>query len=119
MVSELYIFGSLATGEVDDGSDVDVLAVVDGSQPSVKLPASWSVYSSTRLEDLFERGTLFAWHLYQSAIKVWPRERDGLIAELGPPAQYTGAREEIAALLSMAVDSFGELERGTPSVVFE
>lgn len=118
-ITEFYVFGSVVEGTVDPESDLDVLAVTARGDYRERLPHTWCVYTPERLQQIFERGTLFAWHLHQSAVQVWPRSRRGLLTTLGAPAPYTGATAEIAALVDIALDAVGELIRGTPSRVYE
>jgi hypothetical protein len=117
--AELYVFGSITSGAVDTYSDIDVLAVSDSQNQTEAIPKEWSVYSSEKLESLFARGTLFAWHLHRDAIQVWPRNRPGLLARLGPPAPYSEAVSEIAALLALGEATCDEIRNETPSLVFE
>ncbi|HWC58441.1 MAG TPA: hypothetical protein VHC44_02010, partial [Verrucomicrobiae bacterium] len=86
---------------------------------SRELPPAWSLYSSRRLRQLFARGTLFAWHLYLESVPVWPRARTHFLKKIGPPAPYGGARREIADLQKILRSAVAELERKTPSVVYE
>jgi hypothetical protein len=116
---EFYVFGSLTSGEVDAGSDTDVLVVLSTGDEAAEFPISWSVYSLERLKSLFQRGTLFAWHLHYDAVKVWPKTGQGLLHSIGSPAPYTDAHAEIDALISMARAASDELSDGTVSPVFE
>lgn len=119
MVEELYIFGSVLSGDVDSGSDVDVLAIVNDETAYRHLPRDWSVYTRTRLEELFKRGTLFAWHLYQGSKLIYASGHTGTLSELGAPAEYKDAALEIAALTEMAREAVGEILSGTASMIYE
>ena len=115
---EIYIFGSIVRGEVDPGSDVDVLVIVEGRQ-RLRFPPHWSVYSRARLTSLYKRGTLFAWHLHKEAVPVFIPKDPGLLARLGQPSPYSGAFHEVCSLRRIMNDAVEELHSGTPSPTYE
>jgi hypothetical protein len=116
---EIYVFGSITSGDVDHGSDTDVLVVTQTGDLANSYPDSWSVYSVERVRELFSRGTLFAWHLHRDAVRIWPKGPGGLLATLGQPSEYRGAISEISALRRLALQAVGELAGGSPSETFE
>jgi hypothetical protein len=117
---ELYVFGSLTAGDVDVGSDADILAIVGTGVDQEALPHDWTIYTEERILDLHGRGTLFAWHLFQDAVLIYPRETDGgLIRRLGRPTCYGGAIADIDARIELGGRALNEIVRGTPSMVFE
>lgn len=116
---EIWVFGSATSGEIDAGSDLDVLAICGPDDDVSSIPSHWSIYSTDKLASLFQRGTLFAWHLYRDAVRVWPREGPDLLKSLGEPATYSAGPSEIRALISVAADAFAALRRRTPSPIFE
>jgi hypothetical protein len=116
--SHRYIFGSLVSGDFDNGSDIDVLVITDDSMHN--CPDDWSVYSKNGIQNLFARGSLFAWHLYQTAIPVTEEtKRDDYLRSIGSPAEYTTAIEEIEDLRVILSSAFIELNNKTPSNVYE
>jgi hypothetical protein len=116
---ELYVFGSLTSGDVDRGSDADILVVTDNSDKQQNFPTTWLVYPQSRIRDLHARGTLFAWHLFLDAVKVYPRTGLGLIGTLGEPGPYTQAADEIAYLLTVGERAVAEIAGGSSSLVYE
>ena len=80
MTHEIYIFGSMARGEVSPSSDTDVLVIQDSSDQN-SFPPSWSVYSMKTIETYFAAGRLFAWHLHLEAVRVYPRSGAGFRAK--------------------------------------
>ena len=115
---ELYAFGSVTSGKVDEESDVDILAIISEASERQVLPQNWCIYSRAGIREIFQKGTLFAWHLHESAIQLWP-QKGGLLKELGPPSSYSGAQTEIAALITVAVEAVNELTSGTASQTYE
>jgi hypothetical protein len=105
----LYVFGSVARGDPDRHSDLDLLAVVaDGSgkvdeeevlvhvtSDLLDLAPSVSWYGRRRLGSMFANGELFAWHLYRETIPLF--EATPIIAALGTPAPYLGALEDVTS----------------------
>jgi len=61
----VVLYGSVARGDADEKSDIDVLQVVDGAAPDHYSDRDLSVttYSLDQLEQLCIRGSLFALHL--------------------------------------------------------
>jgi len=105
----VYIFGSVARGERDALSDLDLLAIVADGRGKVpedvvlryvppqlrEMEASISWYGGNRLAEMFRNGELFAWHLHQETKPIFEREQ--VIAALGKPAPYSGACEDVAS----------------------
>jgi hypothetical protein len=115
---ELYVFGSLTTGDVDATTDAEVLAIVSAGTDRETFPAEWTVLSEDRVREAHARGALFAWHLFEDAVLVYPRGATGLVAHLGAPDTYAGAAEEIDTRIEMGGRALNEIVRGTPSMVF-
>ena len=58
----IYAFGSLCRGEVDFGSDVDLLSIIEGPDSRFD-PDVFAKYSYDRIRSLWKEGNPFAWHL--------------------------------------------------------
>src|SRR5438046_580799 len=83
----IYAFGSLCRGEVDFGSDVDMLAITEGFDSRLDADA-FSIYSYKRIRELWKEGNPFAWHLAIEAKPIFASDGRNFIAELGGPASY-------------------------------
>ena len=59
----VYAFGSLCRGEIRPDSDIDLLAIVDGYDSRFDQNV-FSIYSYTRLAELWNEGNPFGWHLF-------------------------------------------------------
>lgn len=113
-----YVFGSLISGDFDSGSDVDVLVIADSNE--LTCPNDWSLYTKSGIRNLYKKGTLFAWHLYQDAVPVSPEAREcDFLREIGPPSCYDSAHSEIRDLKEIIQSAFQELLDQTPSRIFE
>ena len=72
----VMLFGSVARGESDQDSDVDVLQVVDKAFPPYKTRnLSFSVYSFASLSKMATEGSLFIRHLIEEGVVLRDDER--------------------------------------------
>ncbi|MCG2580128.1 MAG: hypothetical protein KA296_04540 [Marinobacter sp.] len=117
-MTDIYAFGSIVSGDFDDGSDTDIL-VIEAPCDDNLYPTDWSVYTRERINELYRRGTLFSWHIHLEATPLYSASGRGYLESLGPPAPYTQAKNEIAALKSLAEVALSELAAGTPSSIYE
>lgn len=126
-----FVFGSVARGQGDAQSDLDLLAVVqDGCgkvaeedvlahvpdemqafEPSV----SW--YGYNRISEMFRNGELFAWHLHQEAVPVYDPE--SVLLNLGPPAPYATGPDDVAFFESLLLSIPPQLEAAPTNAVYE
>ena len=126
---EAYLFGSVARGDDDRASDVDVLLLYDRVPSDVaqlsnrnrvaaalSRPCNVAEYSRTHLERLFSEGHLFAWHLHLEARGVPGWKGCDPFPEPSPYAQGLTDAANFARLLSSSTDAF---RRGTVSPVYE
>lgn len=117
-MADIYAFGSVVSGEFDDGSDTDILAIKSPFDDN-RYPSGWSVYSRDRIKELYCKGTLFAWHIHLEAVPVFSSSGRGFLESIGPPEAYTEAKHEIQVLWSMAEVALNELALDTPSSIYE
>lgn len=105
-VLSLRLFGSHARGEADEGSDIDVLLVLDDGTvgpPLMDLPGKpdISIYSRDKLEQMFRDGHLFAWHLFLESIPYCSTRSEAWFRSLGKPAEYREAQQDIAQFMGI------------------
>jgi predicted nucleotidyltransferase len=87
----IFLFGSAARGDLDEASDIDVIAiygsaVLDVRRCDIKAAltqrygnrVALAEYSQVRIEEMFTQGHLFAWHLFNEAK---PLKRNGSATE--------------------------------------
>ncbi|WP_158768854.1 nucleotidyltransferase domain-containing protein [Paraglaciecola sp. L1A13] len=116
---ERYVFGSLVSGDFDSGSDVDVL-IIRSNDGLSSFPPDWSVYTKERIEELYRKGTLFAWHLYLDAIPVSASAvSNDCLRKIGQPSDYVNAYSEISALSKLLKSSIAEIINNSPSKIYE
>jgi hypothetical protein len=114
----IYAFGSLCRGEVDFNSDVDLLAVVEGNDNRFN-PANFSIYSYSRLRQLWSEGNPFAWHLYMEAKLLFSEASSDYLRELGAPAIYTQASVDCDKFARLYAEARHSIDTGTASITFE
>lgn len=118
MNHELYIFGSLARGEVSPTSDIDILVIPFTTNRSL-FPTEWSIYSPELVEEYFRKGRLFAWHLHLEARCIFTPNKISFLAALGAPAPYSTMAQDIRELERLLKEAIEEIKSGTNSLVYE
>ena len=106
-IREIYLFGSVARGDQDEQSDVDILIVIDNCSEDdyikykkeyasiLQIPVSWiSLYREKKILKMHEKGSYFLWNLKQEGKVLYSRENelDKLFATL---PRYRGMKEDI------------------------
>jgi hypothetical protein len=84
----IYAFGSVCRGEIDRGSDVDLLACADSEDDRVD-PEKFSVYTHDGIRAVWAQGNPFAWHLHLESRLVYSSDGKDFISELGEPSCYS------------------------------
>ncbi len=114
----IYAFGSICRGEVTPGSDIDLLAISEGPDARFDL-ATYSVYSYTRLRQIWNEGNPFAWHFSLESRLLFAEDSVDFLRSLGRPLPYRNVArdcEKFARLFQTARDA---VLRGTNSIAFE
>lgn len=106
-IREIYLFGSVARGDQDEQSDVDILIVIDDCSEDdyikykkeyasiLQIPVSWiSLYRKKKILKMHEKGSYFLWHLKQEGKVLYSRENelDKLFSTL---PRYRSMKEDI------------------------
>ena len=115
---ELYVFGSVARGEVSPTSDIDILVLPFTNDRSL-FPPDWSIYSPELVREYFRKGRLFAWHLHLEARCIFTPNKIAFLDGLGTPAPYSTMAQDIDELENLLKDAIGEIKSGTNSLVYE
>jgi hypothetical protein len=118
MNAHIYAFGSVCRGDVTLESDIDLLAVTRGLEKLFN-PDSYSIYSYSRIADIWKEGSPFAWHLSLEARLLYSPDNSDYLRELGAPAVYRSAARDCNKFFTLFTDSAIALREGTNSPVFE
>ncbi|EWH06172.1 nucleotidyltransferase [Pseudoalteromonas lipolytica SCSIO 04301] len=89
----IYAFGSVCRGEVDTSSDIDMLAIVSDYDSRFN-PSDYSVYSYERINDLWNQGNPFAWHLFLESKLVYSQDDIDFLKSIGEPNRYKSGVED-------------------------
>lgn len=114
----IYAFGSICRGDISIDSDVDLLALVKGRDSRLNSE-TFSVYSYTRIKELWESGNAFAWHLSLESRLIYSNDGVDFIRSLGEPSQYTAGPTDCARFRDIFEASLQSVRAGPPSLVFE
>lgn len=94
----IYAFGSVCRGDIDLDSDIDVLALTDRVDHRFD-PLVFSIYSYSRIRELWNNGNPFAWHLHLESKLLFSSTGDDFIAGLGVPKEYKKAASDCATFM--------------------
>lgn len=114
----IYAFGSICRGDISVDSDIDLLALVSGRDSRIN-PDKFSIYSYTRIRELWELGNAFAWHLSLESRLVHSNDGNDILKSLGEPSNYSGGVADCSKFRDIFDSSFLSIQKGSPSLVFE
>lgn len=114
----IYAFGSVCRGDISLGSDIDLLAIVEGYDPRFD-PDAFSIYSYERIRDLWREGNPFAWHLsLESRLLFSPDQHDYLKA-LGSPEPYKNCVRDCEKFFTVFHEGYASVLASSTSRVFD
>lgn len=128
-----YLFGSVARGDHDASSDTDVLAVYRDApnliqrekfhrliKSEFETDVTIAEYSIQRLQEMFEQGHLFTWHLFQEAIplKTSNLSPDSMLL-FSQPAPYTTGVVDAERFIRLLVSIQRQLASSPGSLIHE
>lgn len=114
----IYAFGSVCRGDISVDSDIDLLAIVKGRDCRIN-PDKFSIYSYTRIRELWDLGNAFAWHLSLESCLVHSADGNDFLKSLGEPSNYTEGLADCSKFRDIFDSSFRSIQKGSPSLVFE
>ena len=114
----IYAFGSVCRGEVSPNSDVDLLALVEGTDRRFD-PNIYSIYSYKRIEALWREGNPFAWHLSLEARMLFASDRVDCLGSLGTPERYSNGLADCEKFHRLFSESQDSIKRSGASVIFD
>lgn len=114
----IYAFGSICRGDISVDSDVDLLALVKGRDSRLS-PETFSIYSYTRIKELWDSGNAFAWHLSLESRLICSADGVDFLKSLGEPSRYTAGPADCARFRDIFEESLQSVRARSPSLVFE
>lgn len=129
-MNSIYLYGSTARGDAVSSSDTDILVVCESAKVfvldkhymSTLLTAEVnhediSIYSFSRIKEMYEQGHLYAWHLYlESQFLAGDIDR---LAMLGKPAVYDSYENDVNPLLAILRAIPEQLEVNKSNIIYE
>lgn len=105
----IYAFGSLCRGDVASNSDIDLLAIVDRLDLRFD-PELFSIYSYSRINELWEEGNPFAWHLALESSLIFSSTQENYIKQLGNPKNYRNCISDCEKFLALFQEAYISLK---------
>lgn len=116
-MKNVYIFGSVVRGEIDQYSDIDLLLITDETINNID-PNKYSIYSPARIKELYAEGNPFAWHLYYESKLVFSSGEDFLLG-IGMPSRYTNCKSDLLKFKKLFDDSIASINENEFSLIFD
>jgi len=114
----IYAFGSTCRGEIEPTSDVDMLAIVEGIDDRFN-PNDYSIYSYERIQELWNEGNPFAWHLYLESKLIFSSTKIDFLKSLGEPKAYTNGINDCHKFYDILLSAIKSLNDSSYSEVFD
>ncbi len=114
----IYAFGSICRGEFDHGSDIDLLAIVERFIPELD-PSKFSIYSYSRIMQLWDDGSPFAWHLATESKILYSSAGNDFLSSLETPNEYEMAKLDCSKFKRLFSRAKYAMEGHSCSPVFE
>lgn len=114
----IYAFGSICRGEVDSFSDVDMLAIVNGRDDRFS-PKDYSIYSYLRIEELWEQGNPFAWHLFLESKLIYSSDGPDYLRSLGEPSTYKSGQADCEKFREIFLSAKKSIDESDLTEVFD
>lgn len=114
----IYAFGSLCRGDLSAESDIDLLAMVEGRDSRLD-PDKFSIYSYRRMQELWDMGNAFAWHLAIESKLIYSEDGQDFLKNLDMPSRYASGVMDCSRFRNIFEASFEAVKSGSPSLVFE
>lgn len=114
----IYAFGSVCRGEIDNGSDIDLLALVDTHMSTIN-PNDYSIYSYSRVNELWLEGNPFAWHLHHESKLIYSSDGVDYISKLDKPAPYINGEKDCIKFYEIFKSATASLKESELSCTFD
>jgi hypothetical protein len=114
----IYAFGSVCRGDISPGSDVDLLAIVEGHDPRFSAE-DYSIYTYERIREIWAEGNPFAWHLSIESKLLYSDDQIDFLGSLGRPGPYRRCRQDCEKFLALFRESHESFELQAESKVFD
>ncbi|PIT17951.1 nucleotidyltransferase domain-containing protein [Snodgrassella alvi] len=114
----IYAFGSICRGEVDLFSDIDLLAIVNGRNHSFN-PKNYSIYTYARINELWEQGNPFAWHLFLESRLIYSSDSSDYLRNLREPNIYNSGLSDCKKFHEIFLSAKNSIEKSNLTEIFD
>jgi hypothetical protein len=114
----IYAFGSICRGDMSLSSDIDLLAIVEGHDSRFD-PNVYSIYSYRRIQEIWQEGNPFAWHLSLESKLLFSSDKRDFLKLLGSPLPYKNCAKDCAKFFSIFCDAYVSVLNHRNSRVFD
>lgn len=117
---EIYAFGSIVRGEIDEFSDVDLLILKDLGEKIPEIDKErFSIYTYQRMGQLWEEGNPFSWHLFSESKCLFSEKSIPFLKSIGKPKPYSNLINDLNKFHKLFLDSKHSIESNNNSVDFD
>ncbi|KAA9332775.1 nucleotidyltransferase domain-containing protein [Adhaeribacter soli] len=93
---EIYAFGSVVRGEIDEFSDVDLLILKEKGEIVKNIDKEqFSIYSYNRITELWNEGNPFSWHLFVESKCIFSTNETPFLQSIGKPNKYNNVKHDL------------------------
>jgi hypothetical protein len=114
----IYAFGSICRGEADLFSDIDLLAIVNGRNHSFN-PKNYSIYTYARINELWEQGNPFAWHLFLESRLIYSSDSSDYLRNLREPNIYNSGLSDCKKFHEIFLSAKNSIEKSNLTEIFD
>lgn len=114
----VYAFGSVCRGDISVGSDIDLLAIVDGCSFRFD-PDVFSIYTYERIRELWQEGNPFAWHLSLESRLLFSSDQHDYLKVLGRPGPYRNSVRDCEKFFALFREACASILASSTSRVFD
>jgi predicted nucleotidyltransferase len=114
----IYAFGSICRGDISLGSDVDLLAIVEHYDSHID-PDTFSIYSYKRIQELWQEGNPFAWHLSLESRLLFSSDQNDYLKMLKSPEKYKNCVRDCEKFFLLFREAHSSITGGSNSKVFD
>jgi len=114
----IYAFGSICRGEVAADSDIDLLALVKGHDSRFDQ-SKYSIYSYSKIEQMWDKGSPFAWHLHLESRLLYATNNCDFLKSLGKPRRYLNCLDDCRKFQEVFEEARSSIFRDSASLIFD
>ena len=118
MTTHIYAFGSVCRGDIEYGSDIDLLVLLDCIDTRFDSN-KFSIYSYNRIYQLWEDGNPFAWHLHLESSMIYSSDGIDYLKSLGVPSRYKQCRNDCLKFHILMQEAIASLKCSDTSKTFD